>query len=189
VAAVADDFAEPAGTHKLSMNTVLQTSNQTAVAAAAGLPARILVVDDDQDINQLMTAILIRGGYDVDSAKDGISGWEALRTTGYDLLITDNNMPSVTGLELIKRLRSEDLLLPVILTSGLMPTDEINQHPWLQIDAVLAKPFNAEVLLKTVKNVLLATRTAETEIYFPMATETVHDLDAVLVPKSSPSAS
>lgn len=171
------------------MNTVLKTSGGAAVTEETELPARILVVDDDPDINLLMTIVLTRAGYHVDSVKDGIAGWEAVRTTGYDLMITDYEMPSVTGLDLIKQLRSEDMLLPVILTSGRMPIEEINQHPWLRIDALLEKPFTPEFLASTVRNVLHLTSSARNEIYFPMAVESIYDLDAAPTPKSSASGS
>lgn len=171
------------------MNKVLQNAAGATVSDEAELPVHILVVEDEPDINLLMTVVLTRAGYRVDNAKDGVAGLEALRTTGYDLLITDNNMPSVTGLELIKIVRSEGILLPVILTSGLMPTDEVNQNPWLQIAAVLAKPFTTDALLGVVRNVLHARHAVPTEIPFPMTTEVVYDLDASPTQKPSPPAS
>jgi YesN/AraC family two-component response regulator len=64
----------------------------------------------------------------VDTAEDGEFGWEALQAKNYDLLITDNNMPKVSGLELVKKLRSARMALPVILASGAMP-EELNRLP------------------------------------------------------------
>ena len=150
------------------------------------LPAYVLVVEDERDISLLMTMVLTRAGYRVDNASDGIAGWEMLRTTGYDLLITDNNMPSVTGLDLIKKARADGMMLPVILTSGMMPTEDIDKNPWLQIDALLAKPFTPDALLSTVRSVLQATRIARAEVDFPMLSETVHDLDVIVPPKTPP---
>jgi two-component system OmpR family response regulator len=120
-------------------------------------PRRILLVDDDHGIRQLYADVLARSGYHVDTADNGASGWRALNASYYDLLITDNTMPGVTGLELIKKLRSEDMLLPVILASGTVPAEELNRCPWLQLDAVLPKPFSIEELLETVRAVLRAT--------------------------------
>jgi DNA-binding response OmpR family regulator len=117
-------------------------------------PHRILVVEDDSDIRQLSTEVLIRSGYQVDTAEDGAAGWEALHGNHYDLLITDNNMPKVSGVELVKKVRSARMALPVILASGAMPTEELNRHPWLQPVATLAKPFSCGQLLETVNEVL-----------------------------------
>ena len=66
----------------------------------------------------LNAEVLARNGYHVDTAEDGVSGWRALKDQRYDILITDNTMPGVTGLELVKKLRSEDMMLAVILASG-----------------------------------------------------------------------
>jgi DNA-binding response OmpR family regulator len=115
---------------------------------------RILVVDDDNHIRELMAGSLIRSGYKVDAARDGAEAWTALNETSYDLLITDHKMPRVTGLELIKKVRSEDMTLPVILVSGTMPTEELKEHSWLFIDATLSKPFTIAELLEAVKSVL-----------------------------------
>jgi len=141
-------------------------SLQTGASASAALqcqtnpPQRILVVDDDADIRRLNFEVLTESGYQVDAAKDGAAAWQALNSSNYDLLITDINMPIVTGLELVKKLRSEDMMLPVILMSGTLPTEELELHPWLQIQATLLKPYTLAELFKTVKEVLGATRGA-----------------------------
>ena len=66
-------------------------------------PHRILVVEDDISICQLNTAALKHSGYEVDAAEDGAAAWEGLNADGYNLLITDNSMPKVTGVELLKK--------------------------------------------------------------------------------------
>ena len=121
-------------------------------------------MDDDSGIRQLHANVLVRSGYRVDTAEDGAAGWKALNASHYDLLITDNTMPRVTGLELIKKLRSEDMTLSVILASGTVPTEELNQSPWLQLDAVLPKPYGIAELLRTVKEVLRAADSARESI-------------------------
>jgi DNA-binding response OmpR family regulator len=124
---------------------------------------RILLVDDDIDIRLLSADLLFHSGYQVDTAGDGESGWEALQARNYDLLITDNKMPKVSGLELVKKLRSARMALPVILASGAMP-EELNRLPWLQLTATLWKPFTPDELLGTVKKVLCATAGAREQI-------------------------
>ena len=118
---------------------------------------RILVVDDDSDIRQLSTEVLIHSGYEVDAAADGAAAWEALQSKTFNLLITDHNMPKLTGVELVRKLRSARMALPVILATGILPTQEFTRCPWLQPDATLLKPYTFEEMLRTVKNVLRAT--------------------------------
>jgi DNA-binding response OmpR family regulator len=141
------------------MNT-LEMPSENVVAAPvkthANPPYRILLVDDDLYARELNAGVLLRSGYDVDTAQDGADAWKALNDASYDLLITDNRMPRVTGLDLIKKLRSEDRTLPVILASGTVPMEELTRHPWLKLDAVLPKPFTVSELLDAVRTVLRA---------------------------------
>jgi len=80
--------------------------------------------------------------------------WQALQANVYDLLITYNNMPNISGIELVKKVRSAHLALPIIMASGSIPTGELDRNPWLQPVATLAKPFTGDELLATVKRAL-----------------------------------
>jgi two-component system cell cycle sensor histidine kinase/response regulator CckA len=115
---------------------------------------RILVVEDDISIRQLTTEMLMRSGYEVDTAGDGEAGWEALQAKRYDLIITDNFMPKLTGIEMVKKLHATRMKLPVILATALVPQEEFILHPWLEAVPTLAKPFRAAELLSTVRKVL-----------------------------------
>lgn len=128
-------------------------SHQTVRCPSPGSarPAyRILVVEDHDDIRLLSAKALARAGYEVDTAGDGLSGWEALQTHPYDLLITDNQMPVMSGFDLVQNLRSARMTLPVILASGGLGAQELNQNPWMQPAITLPKPFTTEQMLKTV---------------------------------------
>jgi DNA-binding response OmpR family regulator len=117
-------------------------------------PRRILVVDDDNDTRQLSVDVLAGSGYDVDAVMDGAAGWEALQANRYDLTITDNKMPKMTGLEMIEQLRSAHMTLPVIMATGHLPMVEFARRPWLKPDATLQRPFSNDDLLEAVKKVL-----------------------------------
>ena len=142
------------------MNKLLKTrSAKTTIASTPGAthrPHRILVVDDDTGIRQIGTEVLIHHGYQVDAAEDHTAGWKALQTYTYDLLITDLDMPRLSGLKLVKRLRDAQLALPVILASGIMTPQELNQNPWFHLSGALLKPVSPEQLLRTVQAVLPA---------------------------------
>jgi CheY-like chemotaxis protein len=117
-------------------------------------PRYILVVDDNKDVRQLSVDVLIDSGYEVESAKDGAAGWEALQANDYDLIITDNKMPRMTGIEMLEKLRAARMTLPVIMATSHLPTHEFISKPWLRPDATLQRPFTNDDLLKTVKRVL-----------------------------------
>ena len=115
---------------------------------------RILLVDDDASTRELNTLVLTLSGYEVDAAIDGAAGWEALQAKPYDLLITDNSMPKVTGVEMIKMLRAAHMALPVIMATRTLPTEELTRHPLLQPDATLVRPYTLRKMLNTVAEVL-----------------------------------
>jgi DNA-binding response OmpR family regulator len=121
-------------------------------------PHRILVVEDDEDIRLLNTDILIQHGYLVDAAEDGAVAWDAIQQKRYDLLITDNAMPRMTGMELLRTLRDARMELPVILATGNLPRAEFTRHPWLQPAAMVLKPYSIAELLEAVVGVLHATK-------------------------------
>jgi DNA-binding response OmpR family regulator len=123
-------------------------------------PHDILVAEDDHDMRRLTTEVLTRSGYNVDAAQDGAVAWEILQLKSYHLLITDFDMPKVSGVELIRKARAARMALPVIMVSGTMPENEIKQNSSLRISATLFKPFGVADLLKTVKEVLDATISA-----------------------------
>ncbi len=140
------------------MNKLLEVPCGQAIAEPVGNQAgptqRILVVEDDGDMRRLNTAALKSSGYAVDAARDGAAAWEAVQAGNYDLVITDNNMPRLTGMELVRKLRSARMKLPVIMATGTLPTEELVQNPWLEPVITLAKPYATELLLDTVKDVL-----------------------------------
>ena len=118
---------------------------------------RILVAEDDRDIRRFAAQTLVGSGFQVDAAEDGAAAWEALQLNNYDLLITDHNMPKLTGVELVRKLRSARMALPVILATGKLPVEALSQNPSLQLAAMLPKPFSFQELLETVKEVLRTT--------------------------------
>ena len=118
---------------------------------------RILVVDDDRLVRRHIAEMLIHSGYHVDAAEDGAVAWDMLQLHRYDLLVTDNQMPKVSGVELLKKLHSVRMTLPVIMATGSLPEVEFTRYPWLQPAATLLKPFTGDELLRTVEKVLRVT--------------------------------
>jgi DNA-binding response OmpR family regulator len=132
-----------------------KTMSQVGESTGAPLPrCRILVVEDDSSLLRLNSEVLKRSGYDVDGAEDGAAAWDAFQLNRYDLLVTDNNMPRVSGFELLKKLQAAGMVMPVIMATGELPEEEFTQYPWLRPGAILLKPYTIAELLETVKQVL-----------------------------------
>jgi DNA-binding response OmpR family regulator len=117
---------------------------------------RILVVDDDRATRQLNVDFLTDQGYDVEAVMDGVAGWNALQAKSYDVIITDNQMPKMTGVQMIEKIRDAYMTTPVIMATGLLPQNEFDRKPWLKPDVTLQRPFSNEDLLAAVKDVLNA---------------------------------
>jgi DNA-binding response OmpR family regulator len=120
-------------------------------------PHRILVVDEDSDLCLLYAFVLTGPGFRVDLAQDGVAGWKALQAVRYSLLITEHELPSLTGIELVKTLRAARMALPVVMVAGRLPVRALGHDPSLQLAATLQKPFAVDALIETVKKILGST--------------------------------
>jgi CheY-like chemotaxis protein len=142
------------------MNAILNERSIPEATQTHHLPSApsrdILYVEVEAALRRLSANVLLKSGYRVQVAEDGQAGWEALRLANYDLLITDYEMPRLTGLDLVKRLRSAGYALPVVMAAGSISADQARRDQWPQVATILWKPFTAEQLLETVEEVLCA---------------------------------
>src|SRR5579862_317214 len=151
--------------NRLTIRPVMNNNANSQAGAPAGAqlhrpatpPQRILVADDDRDVRRVIAHALMGSGYHADTAEDGAAAWETIQIKAFNLLITDHNMPKLTGVELVRKLRSARMALPVILVTGKLPTEALAQNPSLRLAAMLPKPFSIDELLETVRTVLRAT--------------------------------
>ncbi len=90
-----------------------------ADAPAARRRRRVLVVEDSITVREVERQLLVRMGYEVEVAVDGVDGWNALQAGGYDLVVTDVDMPRMNGIELVRTLRADPRFrtIPVVIVS------------------------------------------------------------------------
>jgi DNA-binding response OmpR family regulator len=112
------------------------------------------VVDDDRSLNTMVTNALESAGYAVASADDGESGWKAICSNTFDLLITDYSMPKLNGLDLLRRMRANAVSLPAILMSADMPREVGDIIELVSVGGAIHKPFRIKDLLAKVGTVL-----------------------------------
>ncbi|MFA6108614.1 MAG: ATP-binding protein [Candidatus Latescibacterota bacterium] len=124
--------------------------------AARGMDERILVVDDEPLVTQIVSAALHREGFQVTVRNDPQGALDHLRSvpTEVDLLLTDQTMPGMTGLDLIREALLIRPGLPVVLFSGLVEGIDRQECETLGVLAVLAKPFSPEQLSRTLRRIL-----------------------------------
>ena len=134
-------------------------SGAAQFAVGPARPFRILLVDDEIEIwwNDCLAA-LIASGYQVDTAEDGSVGWTALGTHDYDLLITDNKMPKLFGVDLILNVRARGRAFPIILASTLSPLIPGGQKKSFADVYFLEKPVSLSELFRTLDRIKLMKR-------------------------------
>ena len=134
--------------------------NLRAVPAPARVPApanthpRVLVVDDEASIRELLAKTLALAEYDVDLAPDGRAALERLRIIPYDLLITDLKMPGVDGLTVIKEARRLKTDIPVIIITGFSTEASAIEAVNLGVSGYLTKPFRVPRVLAAAAKAL-----------------------------------
>lgn len=114
-------------------------------------PKRILIVEDDGDIAELLQLHLRDEGYAISHAADGNQGMAMLEQGGWDALILDLMLPGVDGLEICRRARTMTRYTPIIITSA--RSSEVHRVLGLELgaDDYLAKPFSMLELVARVK--------------------------------------
>jgi len=117
---------------------------------------RVLVVDDDPVILELLRLSFEIEGFEVISACDGEEGWERAAADDPDVVLSDIMMPRLDGLQLLTRLRSDPATahLPVVLLSAKAQTKEVEKGMALGADDYVTKPFDPLELLDRVNAAL-----------------------------------
>ncbi|MFO8086198.1 MAG: response regulator transcription factor [Bacteroidales bacterium] len=117
-------------------------------------PTKILLVEDDPNLGEVLKDFLYNEGYSVDLEKDGQYGMEKINRRKYDLCILDIMLPNVDGFEIAKSLRKHDQKTPIVfLTARTLKEDRIKGFQ-IGADDYLTKPFSTEELSLRIKAIL-----------------------------------
>ena len=123
-------------------------------SSTALMDPRILLIDDDRELCQLLREFLLSDGFAVDSCHDGAEALQVAQSTTYEAIILDVMLPGMQGLELLRRLRSANVGTPVLmLTARGEDTDRIVGLE-LGADDYLAKPCNPRELAARLRAIL-----------------------------------
>jgi excisionase family DNA binding protein len=115
---------------------------------------RVLVVDDEASIRDLLSKTLALAEYDVDVAPDGRSALERMRMYPYDLLIADLKMPGMDGLTVIREAKRYKADLPVIIITGFSTESSAIEAVNLGVAGYLTKPFRVPQVLAAAAKAL-----------------------------------
>jgi DNA-binding response OmpR family regulator len=124
------------------------------------MASKILIVDDNVSLTEILRRILTEEGFDINTALDGHKGYSAYLLDRPDLVLTDIQMPGWGGLEMMRRIRREDPEAPAIFMSG----------DWIRLQAavegeegkfcsgILRKPFSMDELMKILSECFISRR-------------------------------
>ena len=123
---------------------------------------KVLVVDDEIHIVQVVAVKLRNNGFDVITCENGAQALDLASNENPDIIVTDFQMPVMTGLELVQNLRSQPDTadIPVILLTARGFAIEDGQKENLKISACVSKPFSPRELLQSIEEVLKQTVSA-----------------------------
>ncbi|SFM17149.1 two-component system, OmpR family, alkaline phosphatase synthesis response regulator PhoP [Salibacterium qingdaonense] len=115
---------------------------------------KLLVVDDEESIITLISYNLGQSGYEVDTAMDGQSAMEKIKTNSYDLIVLDLMLPEMDGLEVCREIRQEKIKVPILMLTA--KDEEFDKVLGLELgaDDYMTKPFSPRELVARVKAIL-----------------------------------
>ncbi|MBP5181118.1 MAG: response regulator transcription factor [Clostridiales bacterium] len=112
---------------------------------------RLLLAEDERSMSRALTAILTKNNYSVDPVYDGEEALRYLLTGDYDAAILDIMMPKVDGIEVLKKIRSEGMLLPVIMLTARSQVEDKIEGLDSGANDYLTKPFDTKELLARIR--------------------------------------
>ncbi|MBN1626454.1 MAG: response regulator [Deltaproteobacteria bacterium] len=120
--------------------------------------SKIMIVDDETGIRELLSEALLEKGFHVTSARDGRESLKYMRSNDFDLLITDINMPHINGFELLRKMKTAGRKEKIVIMTGeyLDLSDTAKDMPFIYFQ--LRKPFKLDEFLQVVSSVLKSNR-------------------------------
>ena len=143
---------------------------------------RILIIDDDEEIRELLEFDIASSGYFVDSAKDGLEGLNKALNNAYDLVLLDVMMPKMNGFEVCKNIRQAKLSVPVLMLTAKGTIDDKTTGFDCGADDYLVKPFDIQEVLLRIRG-LLRRNSVEIE-ESPLSNEVLKCGDIEIFPES-----
>ncbi|MCB2181657.1 MAG: HDOD domain-containing protein [Desulfobulbaceae bacterium] len=136
------------------MKNILKTKKKNSHSNASQEKCKILVIDDERMLNDILQETLRSAGYFADGAYDGVEGLEKLRHDKFHLVLLDMRMPRKDGMEVLKFIKQEYPSTKVIIITGLASLDEIKETVKQGAFACLKKPFMIDKTLDTIERAL-----------------------------------
>ena len=114
---------------------------------------RVLIVDDMGSIRQVISALLKASGYETTQASSGALALELMKKTKFDLVLSDWNMPGMTGSEFVTAIRATDRVMPIVMVTAEADRERIMELQAIGVNGYLLKPFKQQALLTVLAKI------------------------------------
>jgi two-component system response regulator PilR (NtrC family) len=153
---------------------------QTVERAAADSAARILIVDDERSMREMLAILLRREGHEVAVAENGRSALELIGSRPFDVIVSDARMPDVDGLDVLRQGRAANPSVIAIMMTAYGSPDLIKGVEQLGVNDYVEKPFNTEVLKFRIRKELDRKRLQQENVLLKRAMRTAHQFENII---------
>ena len=153
---------------------------QTLDPAAAALAARILIVDDERSMREMLAILLRREGHEVVTAENGRTALELIGSRAFDVIVSDARMPDIDGLEVLRQARAANPTVIAIMVTAYGSPDLIRGVETLGVNDYVEKPFNTEVLKFRIRKELDRKRLHQENALLKRAMRHAHQFENII---------
>jgi CheY-like chemotaxis protein len=118
-------------------------------------PNRILIVEDDPDLQEILTELLLPLARSLQTVSDGLTAWHILSSGPVAAIVCDLGMPGMNGLELLRKVRTAGITTPFFLLTGYCDVEQRRRAMELGATDFMEKPFSEALVRETVKKALI----------------------------------
>lgn len=113
----------------------------------------VLIVDDMGSIRQVIAALLKASGYETTQASGGAQALDLMKKTKFDLVLSDWNMPGMSGSEFVTAIRAQDRVMPVVMVTAEADRQRVLEMQAIGVNGYLIKPFKQQSLLTVLAKI------------------------------------
>jgi two-component system, NtrC family, response regulator PilR len=147
---------------------------------AAAQAARILIVDDERSMREMLAILLRREGHDVVTAENGRTALDLIATRPFDVVVSDARMPDIDGLEVLRQARAANGSVIAIMVTAYGSPDLIRGVETLGVNDYVEKPFNTEVLKFRIRKELDRKRLHQENALLKRAMRSAHQFENII---------
>ena len=159
---------------------MITPDTDTVDSVATAPPARILIVDDERSMREMLAILLRREGHDVVTAENGRTALDLIGRRSFDVIVSDARMPDIDGLDVLRQARAANPSVIAIMVTAYGSPDLIRGVETLGVNDYVEKPFNTEVLKFRIRKELDRTRLHQENTLLKRAMRSAHQFENII---------